>query len=108
MMRRVGTWKTVRGLEDEIAVEVSLSNRRGIKTGAAWGVPGGAWRVPADWPGGVRQVGDVSLVCCSRMERGKVCPGTASLCVGARGSVPSGLNPRGAEYRSGVRWRTGS
>src|SRR5262249_28363034 len=36
-----------------------------------------ARRVPADWPGGVRHVGDVSLVCCSRMERGKVCLGTA-------------------------------
>jgi hypothetical protein len=27
--------------------------------------------VPADWPGGVRRVGGVSLVCCACMERGK-------------------------------------
>jgi len=33
--------------------------------------------VPADWPGGVRHVGDVSLVCCSRTERGKARPDTA-------------------------------
>jgi len=59
-------------------------NRRDIKTGAAWGVPGGAWRVPADWPGGVRHVGDVSLVCCSRMEREKACPGTAPWSGGER------------------------
>ncbi len=31
----------------------------------------------ADWPGGVRHVGDVSPVCCSCMERGKACPDTA-------------------------------
>jgi hypothetical protein len=29
-----------------------------------------------DWPGGVRHVGVVSLICCSRRERGKACPGT--------------------------------
>ena len=33
--------------------------------------PGRAWRVPADWPGGVRHEGDASLVCCGCMERGK-------------------------------------
>ena len=31
----------------------------------------------ADWPGGVRHVGDVSPICCSCMERGKACPDTA-------------------------------
>lgn len=35
---------------------------------------GGAWRVPVDWPGGVRHVGDVSPICCSRRERGKAGP----------------------------------
>jgi hypothetical protein len=38
--------------------------------------------VTADWPGGVRHVGDVSPVCCSCAERGKACPDTA---VGDRG-----------------------
>jgi hypothetical protein len=33
--------------------------------------------VTADWPGGVRHVGDVSPVCCSCAERGKACPDTA-------------------------------
>lgn len=29
------------------------------------------------WPDGVRHVGDVSLICCSRTELGKAWPGTA-------------------------------
>jgi hypothetical protein len=33
--------------------------------------PGGAWRVPVDWPGGVRREGGVSLVCGSCTEREK-------------------------------------
>ena len=36
--------------------------------------PGGR---TADWPGGVRHVGDVSPVCCSCTERGKARPDTA-------------------------------
>jgi hypothetical protein len=107
VMRQVGIRKTVCNLEGEIAVDVSLAIEVTPKPGRLKGVPGGARRVPADWPGGVRHVGDVSLVCSSRMERGKACPGTASGVLGTRGSVPSGLNPRGAEYRSGVRRRTG-
>jgi hypothetical protein len=31
----------------------------------------------ADWPGDVRHVGVVSLVCCSRTERGRARPGMA-------------------------------
>lgn len=46
-------------------------------------VPGGVWRVPADWPGGVRRGGDVSLACCVRVEREKVRLDTAAL--GGRG-----------------------
>jgi predicted transposase YbfD/YdcC len=40
-------------------------------------------------------VGDVSLICCSRRERGKACPGTAGpyWLGAARGSVPSGDEP---------------
>jgi len=33
----------------------------------------------ADWRGGVRQVGDVSPVCCSCAERGKARGGTGGL-----------------------------
>ena len=54
------------------------------KPGRLWVVPGSARRVPADWPGGVRHVGDVSLVCCSRTEREKACPGTAPWSGGER------------------------
>ena len=75
-MRQVGTRKTVRSPGDGIAGEVSLRIRwhqnRGFRV-----APGGVWRVPADWPGGVRHVGDVSLICCSRTERGKARPDTA-------------------------------
>jgi hypothetical protein len=41
--------------------------------------------VTADWPGGVRHVGDVSPVCCSCTERGKACPDTAVRVVKADG-----------------------
>jgi hypothetical protein len=47
-------------------------------------VPGWAWRVPADWPGGVRHGGDASLVCCSCTERGKAGPDTVHLRGGER------------------------
>jgi hypothetical protein len=40
--------------------------------------------VTADWPGGVRHVGDVSPICCSCMERGKARLDTA-VCNGAGG-----------------------
>lgn len=78
----------------------------GIKTGTDSSGPGGVWRVPASWPDGVRHEGDVSLVCCFCTERGKAHPDTTALRV-VRGSVPSGRDPQGAEYRCGVRWRTG-
>ena len=42
----------------------------------------------ADWRGGVRQVGDVSPVCCSCAERGTARGGTGGL--GAYGSRRSG------------------
>jgi hypothetical protein len=82
-----------RDQEDErerIADDVSLMISSGIKTGAVtWARdrPGG---VPTDWPGGVRHGGDVSLICCSRRERGKACPDTAALVRVVRGSVSSG------------------
>src|SRR5680860_1555336 len=41
--------------------------------------PGGAWRVPVYWPGGVRCGGGVSPVCCSRAEREKACSDTAAV-----------------------------
>ena len=67
--------------------------------------------MPVDWPGGVRHVGDVSPICCSRMERGKACPvNCRSLLFRAGGDreCPERLKPSGIEYLSGVCWRTGS
>src|SRR6266536_4326745 len=91
VMRQVGIRKTVRSLEVEIAVEVSLPKSRGHQNRDVWWVvPGRARRVPADWPGGVRHVGDVILVCCSRTEREKACPGTASAVWGREGASRAG------------------
>ena len=39
--------------------------------GHAPGCGSRTWRVPDDWPGGVRHTGGMSLVCGSRMEHGK-------------------------------------
>src|SRR5712691_8082702 len=108
VMRQVGIRKTVRSLEvwdryRSVVSKIEVTSKPG-RCGVSRDEPG----VPADWPGGVRHVGDVSLICRSRTEREKACPGTASDSSGARGSVPSGLTPRGAEYRSGARRRTGS
>src|SRR5680860_40417 len=49
--------------------------------------PGGAWRVPVYWPGGVRCGGGVSPVCCSRAEREKACSDTAAVQPAATGSA---------------------
>ena len=73
----------------------------GIKTGEILCDPGGAWRVPASWPGGVRHGGDVSLICCFRMERGKARPDTATPQGVATGSVPSGSNRKGLSTVAG-------
>jgi hypothetical protein len=43
----------------------------GIRTGWLRLRPGGAWRVPMYWPGGVRHIGGVNLICGFRRERGK-------------------------------------
>jgi hypothetical protein len=51
--------------------------------------------VPVYWPGGVRRRGDVSLVCCVRVEREKACLDTAALVRVVRGSLPSGWNREG-------------
>src|SRR6266540_4116534 len=69
VMRQVGIRKTVRSLEVEIAVEVSLPKSRGHQH---------------------RHVGDVILVCCSRTEREKACPGTASAVWGREGASRAG------------------
>ena len=44
--------------------------------------------------------GDVSLVCCSRMEQGKACPDTAvrDRCGGREGACQA-AEPQGSEYR---------
>ena len=52
----------------------------------------------------------MSPVCGFRAELGKAHADTAGLPAGgvARGSALKRHDPRGAEYRGGVRWRTGS
>jgi hypothetical protein len=56
--------------------------------------------VPAYWPGGVRHGGDVSLICCFRVEREKACPETSAPRGGER-ERPKRLKPQGIEYRRG-------
>ncbi|MDT5186630.1 MAG: hypothetical protein QOI29_4788, partial [Mycobacterium sp.] len=71
--RKDGAQSSISG----IAADVSLLNKVASKPGcsrSARDEPGGR---TADWPGGVRHVGDVSPVCCSCTERGKACPDTA-------------------------------
>ena len=77
------------GIRKAIAVEVSKATKDDIKTGVFM-VPGRVWRVPVDWPGGVRHGGDASLICCFHAEREKAFPDTVALVGVARGSVPSG------------------
>jgi len=60
-----------------VAGDVSLEGKLTSEPGRLWSASGRAQRVPADWLGGVRHEGDVSPICCSRMEREKACPGTA-------------------------------
>ena len=56
----------------------------------------------ADWPGGVRHVGDVSPICCSCAERGKACPDTAVHdSVEGEREPAKRLNRKGSEYRRG-------
>ena len=74
---RWGSERRCAVLDSGIAVDVSLLNKVASKPGcsrSARDEPGGR---TADWPGGVRHVGDVSPVCCSCTERGKACPDTA-------------------------------
>ena len=63
----------------------------------------------ADWRGGVRQVGDVSPVCCSCMERGKARVDTAVHDFGGgRQGACQAAEPQGSEYRRDTRRRTGA
>ncbi len=69
----------------DVPLEVKWHQNRGLIL-----TSGGVWREPDCWPGGVRYVGDASLVCGCCVERGKAHPDTPALCVGAgRGSVPT-------------------
>lgn len=63
---------------------------------------GRAGRVPAYWPGGVRCLGGVNSVQASTRNRRTPRLETveAWLWVSARGSFPSGEEPRGIEYQS--------
>ena len=60
-----------------IAVDVSLLNKVASKPGCSRSARDESGGRTADWPGGVRHIGDVSPVCCSCTERGKACPDTA-------------------------------
>ena len=85
VMRQVGTRKTVRSPSLEGSPLTCRYGETGdIKTGTDSSGPGGVWRVPADWPDGVRHEGDVSLVCCFCTERGKAHPDTTALRGGDR------------------------
>jgi hypothetical protein len=64
LRRRVGVRKTIAG-------DVSLFNFRCHQNRRVLVLSGRVRRVPADWPGGDRHGGDVSLTCCFRMERGE-------------------------------------
>ncbi|GLX03062.1 hypothetical protein Misp02_71480 [Microtetraspora sp. NBRC 16547] len=63
--------------------------------------------MPAYWPGGVRHIGDVSPICCFRVEREKACPDIAVPWGGERETLDR-LNPGEIEYRCETRRRTGS
>ena len=66
-------------------------------------IPGGVWRVPADWPGGVRHGGDASPVCgfCMEREQARVTGKVAEFvsCCATTYSAMSGLNGVGT-FRS--------
>lgn len=67
------SWPFVVGVAGEVSLEGKLTS----EPGRLWSASGRAQRVPADWLDGVRHEGDVSPICCSRMEREKACPGSA-------------------------------
>ena len=84
--RQVGTRKTN---ASEPLLTCRKCHRRHQNQGVN-SVLGSAWRVSADWPGGVRHGGGVSLVCGFRVEQEKACPEKLCSCGQGRGSVPSG------------------
>jgi hypothetical protein len=88
-------------IADEVSKEIQMTSKPGL--GCA---PGRAWRVPADWPGGVRHGGDASLICCFCMEREKARPDTAVLVRDGERETPGRRKPLGIEYRRGARRRT--
>ena len=56
-------------------------------------VPGGAWWVPADWPGGARRRGEVTLACWVCVEREKARLDTAALVRDGEREAPGRLKP---------------
>jgi len=70
--------------------------------------PGGN---PVYWPGGARHEGGASLFCGFCTERGKAGSDNGACCLSAAGGERESAwrqKSRGAEYRCGIRWRTGS
>jgi hypothetical protein len=95
--RQVGTRKmhqSARTARLGVAVEASSNVTNGAKTEGKHPSSGRAWREPADWPGGARRIGGMSLVCGSCTEREKASVDTAGRSNGplaprpARGDVP--------------------
>jgi hypothetical protein len=73
--------------------------------------PGGN---PVYWPGGVRHRGGASLFCGFCMERGKAGSGKGAYRLSLARRLEGGeresarrQKSQGAEYRYGIRWRTG-
>jgi hypothetical protein len=83
---------TCRNIVDDIETGETVSSRDEL---------GGC---PCSWPGGVRHVGGVSLVCGCCTERGKACHDTAAPVVGGERERPEGWKPEGL---STVAWRAG-
>jgi hypothetical protein len=63
------------GIRKTIVVRGVVTQGFGIETGIRKLFRDKSGGCPTCWPGGVRHRGDVSLVCCSRMEQGKACSG---------------------------------
>jgi hypothetical protein len=80
------------------AVEASLVGTYGAKTEGKHPSSGRAWREPADWPGGARRTGGMSLVCCSCTEREK-----ASVDTAGRSNGPPAPRPRQGTCRGSNR-----
>ncbi len=63
--------------------------------------PGQVWRKPVYWPVGARHGGDASLICCIRVERGKVGPDNPAWQGWGEGVSRDGCNREGLSTDAG-------